>query len=113
MSEDTQDERLLSLESSVRGLVGTIERVAVSQENMLERMDKGFTLMAEAHVDFGKQNAVFDARLKPFEEAAEKKAKRSEFVKKMAIPALTAMAGVFGAKFGGQIVTWIGSLFGR
>lgn len=113
MSEDTQDERLLSLENSVRGLVGTVERVAVSQENMLERMDKGFALMAEAHVDFNKQNEQFDTRLKPFEIAAQKAAKRSEFFKRMTIPALTAMAGVFGAKFGGQIITWIGTLFGR
>lgn len=113
MSESTQDERLLSLETSVRGLVGTTERVAVSQENMLEKIDKGFALMAETHADFSKKHEDLDKRLKPFEKKAELSTKRIEFAKKLAIPGLTAMAGVFGAKFGGQLVALIGGLFGH
>ncbi len=106
MSEATQDDRLLNLEGAVRELGRVSERVAVGQEHMLETMTTGFDSLA-------KGQKALDDRLKPLEAVHVSQQRRSEIVKKLALPAVAATAGVFGAKFGQQLISWLGGLFGH
>lgn len=106
MSEDTQDERLLSLEGAVRELGKVSERVAVGQDHMLKAMTDGFDGLS-------KGQKALDDRLKPLEAVHQTSVRRTEIVKKFALPAVAATAGVFGAKFGQQVVAWLGGLFGH
>lgn len=113
MSESTQDERLLSLEGAVREIGRATERVAVGQQNLFEKVEEGFESMAKAHTDLAARQASFDNRLKPFEEREAAWSRRRDVIKKAAIPAVAATAGVFGAKFGNQLLIWLGALFGK
>jgi hypothetical protein len=113
MSEETQDGRLLSLEETMRNLAASSERVVVSQQVLAEKVDKGFDDMVKAHTTFAETQAKFDARLQPFEIKAAAAQKRIDLAKKLALPGIAAMAGVFGAKFGNEIVKFVGGLFGN
>lgn len=113
MSEATQDERLLSLEGAVRDIGKVAERVAVNQENLFEKVDSGFESMTKAHNELASKQAALDKRLEPFEQRAARQARRVEIAKKAALPAVAATAGVFGAKFGQQLLSWLGVMFGK
>lgn len=111
-NETTQDSRLLSLEESVRDMAANTERVLVNQQTLSDKVSKGFEDMATAHAKMAATQVSFDARLKPFEEKAAASARRVEIAKKLALPALAASAGVFGAAFGKEVLAMIGRLFG-
>lgn len=111
MSESTQDDRLLSLEESVRDLAATNERMVVSHEVLTEKVTGWFDSMAKAHGDFESRQSQLEKRIEPFETKAKKSAARWDFAKKAALPALGATAGVFGTKFGHEIVSFLSKLF--
>lgn len=100
--EKVQNDRLLSLEGAVREVVGSTERLVVITEQTVQRLDG-----IETHIK--SQNE----RIRPLEASEDKRVKRANTVKKLIAPALAAMAGLFGAKFGGQLLTLFGDLFGK
>lgn len=112
MSEELiQHDRLTVLESSVRDISFKTGAIEARQEYLLTKIEEGFVGLHEGQKTILTEQESFDSRLKPFEEGRAIRAKRWDIIKKGVIPAIAAMAGLFGAKFGGVIWDAIGKLF--
>lgn len=112
MSEQVQDERLMSLEGAVREMIASNERVVVKTEVLGEKVEKGFEDLARSHVVLEEKTKNLEKRIVPFEERKVKFDKRTESLKKFIIPAIAGTAGIVGTKFGVQLLHIIGAFFG-
>ena len=119
---DSQDERLLSVETSLREVAYKTGQIEARQEALAKsiedqsvvlgsKLDKGFEAMQKGQEAIATQHAAFEARFKPMEEKHLRSQARIQFAKKLTMPALGATAGVFGVKFGNQLIEFISGLF--
>ncbi len=106
-----QHDRLNGLEEAVRDISFKTGKVEAHLENMLTKVDEGFRGLHAGQKTIIADQESLDARLKPFEEVRAARAKRWDVAKKFVIPAIAAMAGLFGAKFGGALLDVLSKLF--
>lgn len=111
MSEEIQHDRLTALEGAVRDISFKTGSIEAGQTHMLAKMEEGFEGVQKGLQTTKDDYKALDTRLKPFEEAKAARTKRWDMAKKVVIPAIAAMAGLFGAKFGGVILDALAKLF--
>lgn len=119
---ESQDERLLSLEASLREVAYKTGQIEARQESLAKsiedqsvvlasKLDEGFGDLKRGQEVITAQSAAFETRFKPVEEKHLRAEARIQFAKKLAMPALAATAGVFGVKFGNQLIEFFSGLF--
>ena len=113
MSEDHQNDRLLSLEGAVRDMASQTGKLVVGQELLTLSVNKGFDELSKNQKTLAEEDKKLDERIKPFEAKAAVHASRIGVIKKLSIAGLVATAGVFGAVAGDKIVDFLGKLIGR
>lgn len=106
-----QHDRMSGLEEAVRDVSFKAGKMEGHLETLMVKVDTGFAGLHEAQKAVIADQEALDKRLKPFEEGRAARAKRWEIIKKGVIPAIAAMAGLFGAKFGGVIWDALTKLF--
>jgi len=112
MSEELiQHDRLTGLEEAVRDISFKTGKVEAHLENMLTKVEVGFAGLHEGQKTIIADQEALDTRLKPFENSRAAGAKRWDASKRFVIPAIAAMAGLFGAKFGGVLLDVLSKLF--
>lgn len=112
MSEELiKHDRLSDLEGAVRDISFKTGAIEARQEHLLTKVEEGFAGLQTGHKTIIDEQKALDTRLKPFEDSRAARAKRWDIAKKGIIPAIAAMAGLFGAKFGGVIWDAITKLF--
>lgn len=118
---ESHDERLLSVETSLREVAYKTGQIEARQESLAKsiedqsvllaaKLDEGFDSLKRGQETLNAHSAAFEARFKPLEEKHLQSQARIQFVKKLAMPALAATAGVFGVKFANQIMEFISGL---
>jgi hypothetical protein len=112
---ESQDERLLSLEASLRDVAYKTGQIDAKQESLAKsiedqsvllaaKLDEGFNTLKTGQESLSVHQTHIEQRLKPIEEKHLRVEGRIQFVRKLAMPALVATAGVFGAKFGNELI---------
>lgn len=95
--QNSHEERIQKLE----GLTASVAKLEANDAHIIEKLDYGFKTLAEGQVELNN-------KVKPVLERHEKSKARRELAKKFIFPAIAAAAGVFGSKFGAQILALIG-----
>ena len=106
-----QHDRLTVLEGSVRDISFKTGAIEARQEHLLAKLEEGFLGLHAGQKTIMAEQESLDLRLKPFEDGRAARAKRWDIAKKFVIPAIAAMAGLFGAKFGGVLIDVVSKLF--
>lgn len=86
-------DRLMALEESVREINSRTGKMESTVDHIAEKVDTFLDAVAK-HTD------SVEKRISPLEEKEKARAKRWSIVKKVAVPALIASAGVIGSQFG-------------
>jgi hypothetical protein len=111
MTDEIQHDRLTELESAVRDISYKTGSIEAGQAHLTALVKDGFEGVQSGLQGVKDEQKGLDTRLKPFEEAKARSTRRWDIAKKGIIPGIAAMAGLFGAKFGGVIWDALSKLF--
>lgn len=110
-NDSIQNERLLGLEGTVRDIAFKTGHIEASQVHLLSKLEEGFAGLQESNKLISVKQEDLNSRIIPLEQDRASKAKTWGIVKKLVIPAISATAGVFGVKFGSNLLELIAKLF--
>jgi len=111
--DEVQNDRLLGVEDALREISYKTGHIEAQHVAIMDKLDQGFAELKANHEAIVVAHSNVDSRLKVVESKEEARTRRIQLLKKAAIPLLTATAGVFGAKFGSELLNALTHFFSR